>query len=50
MDDNYIIDNKAISLKDQIIKYSNVSSEAKIASGYFYINGYKLFQSLSKSR
>ena len=29
MDDNYIIDNKAISLKDQIIKYSNVSSEAK---------------------
>ena len=52
MDDNYIIDNKAISLKDQIIKYSNVSSEAKIASGYFYINGYRLvseaFQSLNK--
>lgn len=39
---DYIIDNKTNLLKNQIISLSKNSKKAKIATGYFYLNGYRL--------
>ncbi|MCC7560934.1 MAG: DEAD/DEAH box helicase family protein [Methanobacterium sp.] len=41
-EDTYIIDNKSKLLKDYFKKYAMNSETAKVATGYFYLNGYQL--------
>jgi superfamily II DNA/RNA helicase len=38
----YIIDNKEELVKDLFINFSKSSETSKVATGYFYLNGYKL--------
>ena len=38
----YIIENKEKLVKDYFIKFAKNSEKSKIATGYFYLNGYKL--------
>lgn len=38
----YIIDNKENLVKDYFIKFAKDSEKSKVATGYFYLNGYKL--------